>query len=68
MNKHQNKNSAMELLDFIDSLGLQESKKIQLLKKIDEYRLKSEEYYKNLIFSKIREELWMTPDKSLFDN
>lgn len=47
----------MELLDFIDSLGLQESKKIQLLKKIDEYRLKSEEYYKNLIFSKIREEL-----------
>lgn len=61
MENNQNKNSAMELLDFINSLGLQESKKIKLLKKIDGYRLESEEQYKNLIFSKIQEELWITP-------
>lgn len=57
MKNNQNKNSAIEIINFINSLEIKEHQKMQLFQMITKIAREIEESTTKIILSKIRKEL-----------
>lgn len=64
MKNNQNKNSAIEIINFINSLEIKEHQKMQLFQMITKIAREIEESTTKIILSKIRKELWTDSEDS----